>query len=352
MGLPVPRFPAALHLTLALMLPAVGGHAQTPAFPDLSRSLLVDKDWVVGCDNTGQCRAVGYQAASADGSPPIAFAITRPPGAGAALQVEFSVDPEWRRAPLTLAVSLDDGPVVATLAERTPVATRDASALVHRMLDAHMATFRHEDQQWRLSLAGMKAVLLKMDTLQGRDGTPGALVRRGTRPESSVPERRYPPQLPAPVPPRTTAADEHLADAILAKVPPRDCDTLPSDQPPLARRVRRIARTQVLLIAECSRGTARSTFQFYLANDRAPYRPRPLLFPIDPVTQFDDVIAPDFDGRNVKTVELDGQGNCGEWLRWSWTGRNFVLAEQTQAPLCRGMKNGGYPIRLWVTDSR
>ncbi|RYD40495.1 MAG: DUF1176 domain-containing protein, partial [Verrucomicrobiaceae bacterium] len=43
-----------------------------------------------------------------------------------------------------------------------------------------------QGKHWTLSLSGLNAVLLKMDEAQDRIGTPGALVRRGNKPESSV----------------------------------------------------------------------------------------------------------------------------------------------------------------------
>ena len=43
------------------------------------------------------------------------------------------------------------------------------------------------------SSTGASAVLLKMDEYQGRIGTPGALVRKGTKAEAAVP-------MPTPVP--------------------------------------------------------------------------------------------------------------------------------------------------------
>jgi hypothetical protein len=48
-----------------------------------------------------------------------------------------------------------------------------------------------DSAQWQVSLHGA-AALLKMDDLQGRVGTPGALVRQGTKPESSVPAPAVP----------------------------------------------------------------------------------------------------------------------------------------------------------------
>ena len=48
-------------------------------------------------------------------------------------------------------------------------------------------------KSWTVSTKGANAVLLKMDEFQGRLGTPGALVRKGTKSEATVL-----PALPAP----------------------------------------------------------------------------------------------------------------------------------------------------------
>ena len=65
-------------------------------------------------------------------------------------------------------------------------------------------------------VAGASAVLLKMDEVQGRVGTPGALVRRGAKPESSVMAPVPAPVVKAVVPVATRKADAALAKPLLA----------------------------------------------------------------------------------------------------------------------------------------
>jgi hypothetical protein len=102
-------------------------------------------------------------------------------------------------------------------------------------------------------LDGAAAALLKMDDLQGRVGTPGALVRPGTKPESSVPVPAVPVVKAARLP-ATTAADRALVPKLATVLlrNPDGCQDVDSAQDPLD--VVRLDSTTLLALQPCGRG--------------------------------------------------------------------------------------------------
>jgi hypothetical protein len=139
-------------------------------------------DWELACDNTRTCRAAGYQQ---DGEP-VSMRITRKAGAGTTVDIDLQTGGEEElKGPLRLKVGKA---TVSGLQGGSPASTPTRSAAVlPELLKSDDATLTAGGgKKWVLSLAGLNAVLLKMDEAQGRVDTPGALVRRGGKPESSV----------------------------------------------------------------------------------------------------------------------------------------------------------------------
>jgi hypothetical protein len=85
------------------------------------------------------------------------------------------------------------------LGELNPAQTK---ALLAALTRKSSIEFVRKGSTWALSDTGAAAVLLKMDEFQGRLGTPGALIRPGTQPESkALPRCRASSSSPAPSPP-------------------------------------------------------------------------------------------------------------------------------------------------------
>lgn len=203
------------------------------------------KDWEVACDNTRRCEAVGYQT-DESGSAPVALWLGRDAGAGAALEAKLSVVTEDDKdaGPLTIVVG-------------------------------------------KLSLAGLKAALLKMDDQQGRVGTTTALVKPGTRAASTV----LPP-LPAPTVralamPPAQKGDERLLAAIAKTIPVGDCS-----------------------VDFRSAESAYNSGAYRYAKGRGVF-------------------------------------DCGGAWDWVWTAQGFQLVDVAESNLCRGMP-GGFMLREWT----
>ena len=148
-------------------------------------------DWVVACDNTLTCRAAGY---AVDEDSTLSVLLTRKGGPNQAIQGHLSLQPDegptQPKGALRLRIQQRDLGVLApgknegTHALNASQTSALLSALVR---DGGISVTDAAGHRWPLSDKGAAAVLLKIDEYQGRLGTPGAVMRKGSAPETSVP---------------------------------------------------------------------------------------------------------------------------------------------------------------------
>ncbi|MDO4250430.1 MAG: DUF1176 domain-containing protein, partial [Moraxella sp.] len=140
------------------------------------------KDWELVCDNTATCRAVGYHADSGEYAG-ISLLLTRQAGSSnvtAKLRIidwEGGGEPNVRGAMLYL-----NGKSLGALNFKDEVAALSSTqtkTILTSLKGKSQIEVRTHQQKWRLSDAGSSAVLSKMDDIQGRVGTPSALVATG-----------------------------------------------------------------------------------------------------------------------------------------------------------------------------
>ena len=172
--------PLAAALVALTMAPAAS--AATPVYREI-------KDWVVACDNTARCEAIGMQ----EGYPQLILRLVV--DAGPSGEPELSLESE---APVAGRVLRLDGARFAASSLLQP-ATGDEGvqrighdgAQVRAFLDAvrNGTDLRAGIGEGApsASLAGLSAALLLIDETQGRLGTTTALLRRGTLPAARVP---------------------------------------------------------------------------------------------------------------------------------------------------------------------
>ena len=325
----------AIHLLWPLVL---AGAAQAQSF--------TFKDWAVACDNTRHCEATGFQAETAD--EPVQLWLARDAGPGTPVRARLAAESE--AGPLRLRLpGFATGP--AGKDDGLPAA--DVAAFLARALDASEAEVTDGKKRFVLSLAGLKAALLKMDEVQGRLGSVDALVRKGPQPAARVPAALPVPVLRRVALPKAQPGDAALLPAILRAVRQRDCwNDMPDADGP-ATQIMRVSATQVVVMRECLRGAYQGSSALWLASDKPPYAPRrlPLPLPGQPTGGADDMATmPTLaDGELSSWAKGRGVGDCGETATWAWNGRGFSLAEAAEAPLCRGFAGGGFALRTWVT---
>jgi hypothetical protein len=199
-------------------------------------------------------------------------------------------------------------------------------------------------------------VLLKIDEYQGRLGTPGAVMRKGSTPESSVPAA-----LPVPVVRKAATVDSHPDDpafaqlaaspalraALRATLKDDSCEGLletdadvPLSNSPL--QIQRLDAQHVLVNVQCWRAAYNTGDGYWVARPQAPFQ-----------AQWVTSDAIDYaDGQIIAAQKGRGLGDCISQNTWTWDGTRFVATSEVAAGLCRGVPGGTWELPTLVTEVR
>jgi len=334
------RIAAAAALSFAALSAGAVGAAGAAGKEGVSFS---HNDWELACDNTRTCRAAGYQSESADITEPVSMLITRKAGPDTFVEIELQTGGEKPAK----------GPVRFKVGKATLSGFKDSSAsldqdqvraVLPELLRNDDATLTDRGgQKWVLSLSGLNAVLLKMDEVQGRIGTPGALVRRGSKPESSVLPPVPAPVVKAVVPPKARPGDDALAARIFPSLKQSDakddCNNH-EDFNAKSLNVTRLTDRKVLLSFGCGMGAYNYSSLLWIANDKPPYAP----VAIEANGDFDEK-----DASVTSSMKGRGIGDCWSSETWSFDGKGFVRTAAAGDGMCRGFAGGAWSLPRYVT---
>jgi len=339
----------ATCLGAGLLLLAGASRASAADLPKLQFS---HGDWEIACDNTRTCRAAGYyigRSGDDDSEPePLAVSVllTRKAGPNAPVQgeVQFGTyldDDTAKSLPKTLAPTMKiNGKAYGKLMVPEEDWTVDLSpaqtaALLAALARVSKIEWTDGPRTWRLSDAGAAAVLLKMDEFQGRIGTPGAVMRKGTKPESSVL-----PALPEPVVVIPALDDravslpkERLAALRTAlQVDEETCtETTDSEGKPGEITVNRLSGGKLLASMPCWRAAYNEGYAYWVINANPPYAP-----------QLVTTAGSDYQGGTIGGSHKGrGLGDCWSFEAWTWDGRRFVQTSEGDTGDCRLVAPGG-----------
>lgn len=317
-------------------------------------------DWVVACDNTLACRAAGY---AADDGGTLSVLLTRKGGPGQPIQGRLSLQPEegqtQPKGALHLRIQQQDlGALAPAKGEGThSLNAAQTSALLSALVrDGGIRVTDAAGHHWPLSDKGAAAVLLKIDEYQGRLGTPGAVMRKGSTPESSVPAA-----LPVPVVRKAVTADSTPDDpafarlaaspalraALRATLKDNSCEGLletdadvPLSNSPL--QIQRLDAQHVLVNVQCWRAAYNTGDGYWVARPQAPFQ-----------AQWVTSDAVDYaDGQIIAAQKGRGLGDCISQNTWTWNGTAFVATSAVAAGLCRGVPGGTWELPTLVTEIR
>lgn len=330
------------------------------AEPGLGR-IHTFKDWDIGCDNTRRCEAQGYgpEADEAGEAVPVraALVVRRDAGPRQLPTLDFyfgglDASDAFPRAGQVLTVQAGALrlrlPPLTQERNAPPVPAAQVPALLAAVLKAPEIVLSHGKRTWTVSLAGAHAALLKMDDLQGRVGTTGALVRRGPAAEPAAPPV---PEVRAVRLPPTTDADRRLEPRIRAALPrsENDCPGFDATQS-LAEPVRLTAST-LLVLQPCWQGAYQTGSRVWQVDDRPPFRARALALPQPDGRQADSLVAElaEAAGGTLQLHESAkgrGIGDCWVSREWTFTAQGLALVSANESP-CRLFEAGGLAIELW-----
>lgn len=357
----------ALAATLIGAVPLTTHAQQSPSVPAY-RSF---RDWVIGCDNTRNCTALGLP--QADGEGDAFLRVQRAAGATAPPLVTLAVYDETPGR-TTLSLNIDNAPIAA-LPPQIPVSNDNEDDgfidyLTARLTPLQALAFLDAarngttltiassmENHVNVSLAGSAAALLFMDDVQGRVASETALIRRGNRPASIVPAAVAPPLVkPAPLKPETSipTALEQAVRRYFEINHPGDCD--PADNPQTdAVYIDPLAGGDILVSVLCTMGAYNENRSFFTVDPARPDQPRPVDFPTPEPRSAD---APAINNTltngefNPESGMLGffskgrGIGDCGSSGMYAWTGSTFELVEYRAMHECRGVPEAFWPT-LW-----
>ncbi|WP_175921607.1 DUF1176 domain-containing protein [Burkholderia latens] len=375
------------HLPLAVAVTLLTASLPATAHDPAQHSVARDfKNWSVVCDNANRCIAEGGNDDIDGTRAGMIVRLTRDAGPDARPSLEV-----FASAPLDLRTArADSRPFDALPAEWHAVAkTGDDDDDVYPFhirtsdpatVDAWL-TVSHSAQMLnfgdpaaartpRVSLSGLNAALLLIDDTQGRIGTVTALLRKGTRPASSVPAAPALPPAPVPAPRAadlTPAEQRPLVDAAFDKFAGsvKRCAADAGDEMSMNDRRKTasavaISATDAIVSIPCETSSAYNhTDLWYRVHRTAPYAPAPLDFGehasagLDPASFSNQLTEASYDPARATLSSVDrvrGAGDCGSSASWVFDGKRFVLNDIAMHGACNGLSVDQWP-RLYRTAS-
>lgn len=346
---------SSIYLSFCLLAISLSTQAAPPTELRFSHN-----DWEISCDNTRTCRAAGYQVSDSDDAPGISVLLTRKAGPRQAIQGEllignFVEDKALAKLPSVMKLSMrvngrNIGQVVvhkdsflASLSEA------QVAALISALPRNSSIEWSLGKYRWKLSDKGAAAVLLKMDEFQGRIGTPGAIIKKGSLNENSVLAPIPMPVVQAVALTKTRPSDELLATMHAAELRralssanlENVCSTLSEGDDELS--IVRLSNTKLLASIKCWQGAYNTGYAYWVINDKPPYLP---ILVTENGTDFTkSSITASHKGRGI--------GDCWYSESWTWDGKTFVKTESLSTGMCKAVAVGGaWTLPTLVTDVR
>lgn len=339
--------------------------ADTPAAPDahlsqaeapvaMASETRAFRDWFAVCDNGNDCTAFG--PALADGTGWVR--VRMPAGGEARPEVHAGFwpnDGEFGQSPVRVVVDgrpLKSGPLQA--GDQDVTLSDPVSAVAALVAGRSMALIQGVEAQ-RMNLTGATAALLWIDERQGRLDTVTALVRKGDKPASAA---RPVPDLPV-VAAAAAASQANLPtqptpSALVARPEVASCRAAwnPTSFEEGLTRARLDDRTELWGVA-CGSGAYNFMTRYFLTGPNGA-DPRPLELRATNGETREELVNSEYDPATRTLSQFSkgrGIGDCGTASTWTWTGRAFVLSEETMMRECWGAGADRWPT-TWRTRSR
>lgn len=311
--------------------------AQEASAESLDRSVTFQhKEWDLICDNTLTCRAVGYSASDAE--PGATVLITREAGPSTPVtnrvmlaDYDGEIASSNPGTPILLIDNQSQGKL-AFVDDSWRMSGAQFTAFKQALRRDSKISFKDNLHEYLLSAAGSSAVLLKMDDLQGRIGTVGALIKKGNKSESSV-------KMPVPLPEviktpvqdkeaREMSADEQekIQPLLIGKA--GDCM---DDQLAKKWSIARLNKKYSLVLVPCYMGAYNSAEMYFVVDHSGESAP----------TLLTDMANYYEDGRIGYSMKGRGLGDCWSLKEWVWNGQAFVVSSAQTTGRCAMIQAGG-----------
>ena len=344
----------AIRVILAFSA-APSGAAPVEAEPSSSKTVA---GWTATCDNLRNCVVIG---SSDDGDGLFYVRLARDATAAAEpkLKVVLAASDPITGVPGAFQISVGAGtrkpgnPLVVAATRADPYGTALAGEIVDPTFLSAIETANALDYvvgtlKGRLALNGLVPALRFVDELQGRVGTPSALVARST-----IPMRQMPPLGAVPtVRPATIIAtavvSPTLSRALLDMAKPAcDPEVVEAHSETAAWT---LGPDRQLVALPCAEGAYNVSVALFTTDEKGG-QPRPAMLQQPPKqgdAATDNVVVNyDFDVKTSTLTSLDkgrGLGDCGSARTWIWTGEIFALLKATELEACPGALPEDWPV--------
>lgn len=319
------------------------------------------KDWHIVCDNTLTCRAVGFdhQDPASEDYSSISILLVRKAGANQSLIGYVRTNDEeieqLSDTPITVKVNNQALGTVKTDDEPYELRPKQISSIISALKsNDKTVSFQQNNKTWRLSNAGFNAVMLKMDEVQGRIGTIGAIIKTGNKDESRV----YP-SIPAPIIKKAAViSPEHsqklTLDEVIRRFPDfethykneADChfdlshSAEESDTPTF--QLFALDKDNDLLAASCWFGAYNFGEAYWVIPKGTSANKNEIKFVTRSGTEYTD-------GEISEIHKSRGVGDCSSRTYWTWNGQQFLLSSDITTGSCRGFAGGTWDLPYFVS---
>lgn len=312
------------------------------------------KDWELSCDNTGTCRAAGYQS-DEDFESPVSVLLTRKAGENmpvvAEVQFGENEDNPNVHAQYELKINGKSYGWVNNSTESSTLNPSQIKALLATAQRDATVTFEAGKQNFRLSGQGMSAVLLKMDEFQKRLGTSSALIKKGQNTNQHV--------LQAEAKPIVVAQDvmqgketqllpkSEQALKIIRLLKPTtntdDCPTLfgESDYFESDRVVITPITSELSIVHHpCWSGAYNFGTGVWVMNKK-----------LTQVKQLVSTsISDESDNQLFENHKGRGIGDCWSQNEWTWNGQRYVQTLDSTTGMCKGFAGGAWSLPTVIVE--
>ncbi|WP_201603132.1 DUF1176 domain-containing protein [Psychrobacter immobilis] len=332
---------------------------------------FVKNDWQVVCDNTLTCRAAGYADESIFDTPASILLTVIPKKALPIAQIQFlsqTSDKTYHSAELWL-----NGKNQGMLQPDADGSAYDLTAKQTQQLLSHSRQntkieIRAGDKNWSISDKGMSAVLLKLDEVQGRVGTPIALVSKNHASKQIPKSAKAKPVIKK----AYAYADNKQLDSskwayfqaninkwididakelIGSEDDMGDCELI-NPKTEVYQRMQEygvdrldwtftpVDATHTLASHLCWQGAYNESSGYWLINHDKPSKPKLI------TTAGNDYS----DGEIWATHKDRGVGDCWNHAIWVWNGQTFAKSEDSSSGMCRGFAGGAWGLPTYVSE--
>ena len=352
-------------LVFLLLICVYSAHANTPVE-------FYNANWEIVCDNTLTCRVAGFGREVDDGESPISILLERKAGADQPItggyfkyeSYKYEDDDKkeqiLKNHPISLVINNKDlGTLIKKPNSIYQLKPHQLSALLRVLKKTdNEIFFKQGDRYWELFDIGYNAVMLKMDEVQGRIGTIGAIIKSGKKSENHV----YKP-IPAPVIKKGTVikSDESkklTLDEVIAIFPEfktrysdekeADCFSYDLDEKEEDNfkphfYLYKLDKNNDLLKASCLTGAYNFSDAYWVIPKKKTNNNK--------INYVGTYVFPEYSNGVIKSNSKGrGLGDCWLYEELTWDGYKFVPSAENTTGSCNGFAGGTWRLPLRITQ--